>query len=84
MAGDGPQRFVLATRASEEFKPPMIRGEELLSTIAARKVKGWAIEFPGLAEPDKETERGEKARIANGKGDNFIWLRQVKIEEDPT
>jgi hypothetical protein len=46
MAGDGPQRFVLATRASEEFKPPMIRGEELLSTIAARKVKGWAIEFP--------------------------------------
>src|SRR2546430_2554585 len=89
MADGGFQRFVLlnrlisrsATRASEEHKPPMASAAESLSTIEKRRAQGWAIEFPGLAEPDKETEKGEKSRIALGKGHDFIWLRQMKIEE---
>jgi hypothetical protein len=89
MADEGPQRFVLlnrlvsrsATRASEEHKPPMVPGAELLGIIDKRRAQHLAIEFPGLAEPDRETEKGERSRIARGKGHDFIWLRQMKIEE---
>jgi hypothetical protein len=48
-----------------------------------RRTQGWAIEFLGLSETDKEVEKGERARIENGKGHDFIFLREMKIEERP-
>ncbi len=86
---DAPfERFVLlnrlvsssSTRAPEEHKPPTIAGHELFDAIEKRRQKGWAIEFLGLPETEIEAERGEAARIASGKGYDFISLRKTAFE----
>jgi hypothetical protein len=89
MADEGFQRFVLlnrlvsrpSTRTPEEHKPPTIPGDELFGAIEKRRNKGWAIEFLGLPETEIEAEKGEAARMASGKGYDFIFLRQIIIEE---
>ena len=89
MADEGPQKFVLlnrlvsrsVTRAPKEHKPPIDPGAELLSIIQKRRAQGLAVEFPGLPETDKETEKGEKARLESGKGYDLILLRDMKLEE---
>ncbi len=91
MADDGVQRFVLlnrlvsqsSTRAPEEHKPPTIPGDELFGVIEKRRKEGWAIEFLGLPETEIEAEKGETARIASGKGYDFLFLRQITTEERP-
>src|SRR5262249_22746050 len=85
---NGAERLVLLnrlvsrslSRAPDEYKPPIVPATELFGVISTRNAKGQAIEFFGLQETGKDEET-EEARIARGKGCDFIFLRQMKIEE---
>jgi hypothetical protein len=86
------QRFVLLNRllsksiakAPEEHRPASMKGEALLQTIAKRRTHGVAIEFLGMRETERDSERSEEDRIEAGHGYNFVSLRQIKFEESDT
>jgi hypothetical protein len=83
------QQFVLlnrlvsrsATRASEEHKPPLVTGFELLSILNERQKAGGAIEFFGVTDSERDAAEDDNARIKKGEGHDFVWLRKIKINQ---
>jgi len=70
-----------SSRAPDAFPPPLVSGADLLDIISKRREKGVAFEFPGLPAPTAEEKLDEKKRIQSGKGHDFMWLRQMRVQE---
>lgn len=77
------QRIILLNRLvsmsvtrARDHQPPLHGAKELLEIIDARRKKGHAIEFENSVDDDDEIVRAK-----NGKGSNWLRLRQIKFSE---
>lgn len=86
-AGPQHQRLILLnrlvsrsmSRAPQEHKPPIHGAAELFELIDGRRKAGLAIEFLGLKDRDDD----EKTRLTEGKGHDYVALRDFGIEQRP-
>jgi hypothetical protein len=87
LAGGEFQRFVIlnrlvsksVSRAPEEFKPPLVEGEELFKMLKERHDSGAAIEFFGADETGRDADESDDDRIKRSAGHDFVWLRKITM-----